>query len=188
MFWLLSGIYFYTEQYSLTALLVSRKMFSPYSMWHCNATRQKQGKRERMSMCASVCVGFFFFIFNKCLLRFTYWDEATKDAKKEAADRRINGLLREFSAQSSFKVHPFSFTVFFLFPVLYKWVTVQLSSLNQPPSFQWSVQCSTLRVLVVFYRFKFDWTIKSRWYSVVVYNCMYYYKSVSHQYINNTSP
>lgn len=34
-------------------LLVSSKMLLPYSVWLCNTTGKK-GKRERMSMCASV--------------------------------------------------------------------------------------------------------------------------------------
>ncbi len=37
-----------------------------------------------MSMCASVHV--FLNITSKCLLRFTCWDQVTKDAKKEAAE------------------------------------------------------------------------------------------------------
>lgn len=149
MFWLLSGIYFYTERYSLTALLVSRKMFSPYSMWHCNATRQKQGKRERMSMCASVCVGFFFYIQQMFALLYIL-RRSDKRCKERSCWRKNKRFVERVfrHAQWSFKVYPLS-QYFFLFPVLYKWITVHLSSLNQPPSFQCSFQCN-LQVWVVF--------------------------------------
>lgn len=97
-------------------LLVSRKMFSPYSVWHCNATRQKQ---QTGSVKGWVCVHLFTFfspfltIPSKCLLRFTYWDQVTKDAKKEAARYIlyvydwINTLLNECHCWARCK-NPFS--------------------------------------------------------------------------------
>lgn len=105
IFWLFSGIYFNTEQYSLTAFISFKKdvltIFS-VALW-CNKIKATNGKRERMSMCASVYVVFFFFNNTKCLPCFTYyWDQVTKDAKKEAAKLIlyvqvwINSLLNEF--------------------------------------------------------------------------------------------
>lgn len=176
MFWLLSGIYFYTERYSLTALLVSRKMFSPYSMWHCNATRQKQGKRERMSMCASVCVGFFFFKIQQMFALLYILRRSDKRCKERSCWRKNKRFVERVfrHAQWSFKVYPLSQYCFYSLYCINGSLCISqaLTSLL--------VSSTTHRFDLFFHRFKFDWTIKSQWYSVIVYNWRYYYKSISH--------
>lgn len=63
-------------------LLTPWKMFSPYSIWHFTV-KATNWKCERMHVCEFVEV--FFFWISKCLLLFTYWDQATEDSEKEAA-------------------------------------------------------------------------------------------------------
>lgn len=105
----------------------------------CGIVMQRDKSKESVKgwVCVHLFVWVSFFYIQQMFALLYILRRSDKRCKERSCWRKNKRVFRH--ARWSFKVYPLS-QYFFLFPVLYKWITAHLSSPNQPPSFQCNSQ------------------------------------------------
>lgn len=143
-----------------------------------------QRDKSKESVKGWVCVHLFvwvsFFYIQQMFALLYILRRSDKRCKERSCWRKNKRFVERVfrHAQWSFKVYPLSQYFFYSLYCINGSLCISqaLTSLLVSSA----VSSTTYRFDLFFHRFKFDWTIKSQWYSVVVYNWRYYYKSFSH--------